>query len=186
MTTLTEGSVASGHALSFRWRHRKTQLVSFFLSKQSQMLVLYWYLLFLTAGGKSHGDLKFVNFNESVELYREGDGIFVVKSQPALPSFFPSVEAMMGAWEFSWSGGARKEDDSPGRSCQTSLCTFLIFFLFPLFFSFLYSLYTFKVEPVTFFPQMCSGQSVDDNAESLEDFGSKKEAELAVLAALAG
>lgn len=24
-------------------------------------------------------------------------GIFVLKSQPALPSFFPSVEAMMGA-----------------------------------------------------------------------------------------
>lgn len=46
--------------------------------------------------------------NERVGLYSGGGGIFVLKSQPALPSFFPSVEAMMGAWEFSWSASDEK------------------------------------------------------------------------------
>lgn len=36
-------------------------------------------------------------FDLTLELYADGGGIFVLKSQPALPSFFPSVEAMMGA-----------------------------------------------------------------------------------------
>lgn len=38
----------------------------------------------------------------------------------------------------------------------------------------LYSLYTVKVEPVTFF-QMCFWQSVDDNVEPLEGFLIEKE-----------
>lgn len=53
-------------------------------------------------------------FKLTWELYSEGGRIFVLKSQPALPSFFPSVEAMMGAWEFSWSERNEKRRWFPG------------------------------------------------------------------------
>lgn len=96
MITLTEGSVANVLTLFFRQRHEITPLFRFLGFSQLYMSGVVYQHPILTVETLS-ADTAYAGFNSALELYGEGGGIFVLKSQPALPSFFPSVEAMMGA-----------------------------------------------------------------------------------------
>lgn len=96
MITLTEGSVVGGLAVSFRQGHKITAL----LARNKVKTVSCASIGCFASNTKCLYNINifgFSFFDLTLELYAVGGGIFVLKSQPALPSFFPSVEAMMGA-----------------------------------------------------------------------------------------